>query len=137
MKEPFARVGRGSRSFGVVAHGVAGLTFTFLVARPAAAADTPPDGGAQLQEVVVSAQRREEKLRDVPISAQVINDKDLVQQNLNSLTDLSQTVPSVHIGGAGRSTLLYIRGIGSSENQAFDQSVGTFIDDIYHGRSRV
>lgn len=120
-----------------MAHGVMGIAFTFLIVRPAVATDTPPDGDAQLQEVVVSAQRRQEKLRDVPISAQVISDQELLRQNLNSLADLSQTVPSVHVGSAGRSTLLYIRGIGSSENQAFDQSVGTFIDDIYHGRSRV
>ena len=36
-----------------------------------------------------------------------------------------------------RSNNLYIRGIGSGPNQSFDQSVAIFVDDIYHGRSRV
>jgi outer membrane receptor protein involved in Fe transport len=47
------------------------------------------------------------------------------------------TVPALHIAAAGPSHEMYIRGIGSGQNQSFDQSVGTFIDDIYHGRSRI
>lgn len=94
-------------------------------------------GPEALQEVIVTAQHRMENLQDVPISAQVIGGQVLSEQNLNSLTELSHTVPSVHVGAVGRSTELYIRGIGSGPNQFFDQSVGLFIDDIYHGRSRV
>lgn len=89
-----------------------------------------------LDEVVVTAQMREENLQDVPVSVQVITGDMLEQQNLSSLTGLSLTVPSVHVGsGGGRTTTLYIRGIGSGQNQSFDQSVGTFVDNIYHGRS--
>jgi iron complex outermembrane recepter protein len=42
----------------------------------------------------------------------------------------------VHIDQSARGNEIYIRGIGSGYNQSFDQSVGMFIDDIYHGRSR-
>jgi outer membrane receptor protein involved in Fe transport len=94
------------------------------------------DAGPELTEVVVTAQRRTERLQDVPISAQVVSGQTVVVQNLNTLEDVTEIVPSVHIGANGRSSDMYIRGIGSGENQAFDQSVGTFIDDIYHGRSR-
>lgn len=92
---------------------------------------------ALLEEVVVTAQRRVQNLQDVPISAQVIEGKMLSDQNLNSLTDLSQTIPTVHVGISGRSANMYIRGIGSGESQTFDQSVGLFVDDIYHGRGRI
>lgn len=62
----------------------------------------------------------------------------LVEQNLNSLNDLSESMlPSVHIGSNSRSANLYIRGTGSGESQNFDQSVGIFEDDIYHGRARM
>jgi iron complex outermembrane receptor protein len=90
----------------------------------------------QLTEVVVTAQRRVEKLQDVPISAQVIGKQELAQDNLNSVVDLSSVNPSLEVVESGRSTDYYIRGTGSGEGQAFDQSVPTFEDDIYHGRSR-
>ena len=92
---------------------------------------------SELVDVVVTAQRRAERLQDVPVSVQVVVGDTLARQNLDSLTDVSKTVPSVTVAGAGRSTALFIRGIGSGGNQAFDQSVGLFIDDIYHGRSRM
>jgi iron complex outermembrane receptor protein len=89
-----------------------------------------------VEEIVVTARLREEPLQDVPISAQVVSGEKLGQQNLNSLGDLSELVPSLHVEPVGRSTDIYIRGIGSGNNASFDQSVGTFVDDIYHGRSR-
>jgi iron complex outermembrane receptor protein len=92
---------------------------------------------AQLSEIVVTAQRRPETLQSVPISTQVISGQTLGTQNLNSLVDLSQTVPSVHVSTGAASGDMYIRGIGSGDQQSFDQSVGTFVDDIYHGRARM
>jgi len=89
-----------------------------------------------LQEVTVTAQRRTERLQDVPISVQVVTGQTLAEQNHNSLEDLTQTVPDVHVGPSGATSDMYIRGIGSGGNESFDQSVGLFIDDIYHGRSR-
>jgi iron complex outermembrane receptor protein len=116
--------------------------FALLISSPAAAADTSVGQNtsntqsAQIEEVVVTAQHRMEKLQDVPISAQVIGEQERVQQNVNTLSDLSQTAPAVNIVNGGRTNDMYIRGIGSGQNESFDQSVGTFIDDLYHGRSR-
>src|SRR5258708_5975505 len=99
-------------------------------------ADGPKPSDAQLVEIVVTAQRRSENLQSVPISAQVIGGQQLVNQNLSNLQDLSQIVPSVHVSAGGATSDMYIRGIGSGNQQSFDQSVGTFVDDIYHGRAR-
>lgn len=105
---------------------------------PSSAGSSQQGTGPRLEEIVITAQRRTENLQQVPISAQVIGGQTLSGQNLNSLADLAQTVPSINIGGnAGLSNTLYIRGIGSGVNQDFDQAVGLFIDDVYHGRSRV
>lgn len=90
-----------------------------------------------LEEVFVTAQLRTERLQDVPISVQVVSGENLTEQNLNSLTSVSETVPSVHVGGsAGRINEITIRGVGGGDTQAFDQPVGIFSDGIYHGRSR-
>ena len=97
----------------------------------------PPTGTAsatpQIEEVVVTVQRRQETLQEVPTSAEVVTGETIAQRNLGSLVDLAQTVPSVHISNDGAGGQLFIRGVGSGSNETFDQSVATFVDDIYHG----
>jgi len=101
----------------------------------AQAEDTADSGG--LAEIIVTAQKRAEDLQSVPVSVQVVSGQALSQQNLNSLETLGQTVPSVHVNSTGSGGQIFIRGIGSGTNQTFDQSVGLFIDDVYHGRARM
>lgn len=113
-----------------------------LVASGFAAAETvlnPPDSPkVTLEEVLVTAQKRPERLQDVALSAQVIPGEMLEQHNNLSLEELTQTVPGVHISSGDFSDNLFIRGIGSgSSNPSYDQSVSVFTDDIYHGRSRL
>src|ERR1700736_413741 len=94
----------------------------------------------RLEEIIVTAQKRVENLQSVPISAQVITGKALSEQNLNSLENLTQTVPGVNVttGGGSQGDTLVIRGVGYNSNAAvLEQSVATFEDDIYHGRSRM
>ena len=93
--------------------------------------------GVKLDEVVVSAQKRVENVQTVPISVQVIGAQTLTLQNLNSFEELTETVPGVNIAASGWADSMYIRGVGSGVNNTnFDQSVATFDDDIYHGRSK-
>jgi outer membrane receptor protein involved in Fe transport len=99
------------------------------------AADTE-SSDTQLVEIVVTAQRRSENLQNVPLSAQVIGNAELSERNYNDLQDLSQVTPSLHVSAGGATSDIYIRGIGSGNSQSFDQSVGTFIDDVYFGRAR-
>ena len=89
-----------------------------------------------IEEIVITAQKREESQQRVPLSVQVVDGKTLGDHNINSLTTLSETTPSLHVEPIGRSNDMYLRGIGSGNNSSFDQSVATFEDDIYHGRSR-
>jgi iron complex outermembrane receptor protein len=108
-------------------------------AAPAAPAGNaePHATGNRIEEVIVTAQKRSESLQDVPLSVQVVTGEVLSDRNLNSLADLAQTVPGVHISTGGQANSIYVRGIGSNENSAFEQSVATFVDDIYRGRSRL
>lgn len=106
-------------------------------AQEAPTGQTTDESANVIQEVVITAEKRPESLQTVPISAQVIGSSYLTQQNYNSLTDLAATVPAVHISSGAFSNNLFIRGIGSgSNNPSYDQSVSTFVDDIYFGRSR-
>jgi iron complex outermembrane recepter protein len=96
-----------------------------------------PQATATVQEVIVTAERRAEDVQKVPVSAQVITGQDLALQNQNSLDVMSQTTPGLHVMSDGPNSDMYIRGIGSGGYQSVDQSVSMFVDDIYHGRSRL
>lgn len=131
---------RGRFEFRTIAKGAALGVVGFVaaaapaLAQPSAGDVMPPDG--QIEDIVVTAQRRAESLQRVPISVQVIKDQVFIEQNLTSVVALGRITPSIHVQGSGRSSNFYIRGTGSGESQSFDQSVVTFIDDVYHGRSR-
>lgn len=80
-------------------------------------ADTPanvPPSDAVLQEVIVSAQKREEHLQDVPLSVTALNPETLLQQNNLGAKDYLPQVPGVALDqvGAGQDQLT-IRGIAT------------------------
>ena len=102
---------------------------------PAKAADAGADS-LQLEEVVVTARKRTEPLQSVPISATVVTGAAVSNENISSIQDLTRTLPSVQLAQGSTSNRQIIRGIGSGDNPSFEQSVGTFVDDVYHGRSR-
>src|SRR5258708_9940752 len=87
----------------------------------------PPsaDESGRVRDIVVTAQRRRENLQTVPISAQVVTGVQRLKDNLNSLNDVAETTPSIHIGNNGHSSELFVRGIGSGVNHTFAQSVST------------
>ncbi len=87
-----------------------------------------------LEEIVVTAQKREERLQDVPISVVAIGGEQIQALSLDNLEDLTAYTPNVTITKAATGDQLFIRGIGSGFNPGFEQSVGTFIDGVYHGR---
>ena len=97
-------------SFASAASGV--ITLTMCAA--AAAQESSSDHAAELEQVIVAAQRRSQNLQDVPISALVTSGEQLGLRNNNDLNELSQTVPAVYIGTDGRSMDVYMRGIGAS-----------------------
>ena len=80
------------------------------------AAAVPATGNAQtkLGEVVVTAQKREERIVDIPMSVSVLNQKSLETRGIRSLQDISFAVPGVamRVDGPG-SYELYMRGVGN------------------------
>lgn len=94
-------------------------------------------GSAVLEEIVVTSQKREQNLADVPISVNVIDSERMATANINKIADITEFVPNMTMTETGISTQMYIRGIGSGNNQGFEQSVGQYIDGIYYGRQQL
>lgn len=91
-----------------------------------------------LEEIVVTANRREQSLQEVPMSVSAFTSEFFKNSGVNDLAGLEQYTPSLKItpGTDSRSTSIRIRGIGSvGTNVGIDPSVGMFIDGVYQGRA--
>lgn len=89
-----------------------------------------------LEEIIVTAQKRQQSLQDVPVSVSVVSGETLGTQSIDDLADLSRSVPNLSVGNAALNNLVFVRGIGSGSNIGFEQSVGLFVDDVYLSRVR-
>ncbi|HEU4624784.1 MAG TPA: TonB-dependent receptor [Steroidobacteraceae bacterium] len=108
-----------------------------LLATPAFAAD--PDQGGGLEEVVVSAQFREEKLQSTPIAISAFTAENLEVRGIDTVTDLDAFVPNAVIqplgAGWGATMAAFIRGVGLGDNiLSFEPGVPIYVDDVYIGR---
>lgn len=90
----------------------------------------------QLEEVIVTAQKRAENLQDVPISVSTMSGEKIQDNTILNFAALADFVPSLHIAEASVNTNIYMRGIGSGNNRGFEQSVGMYLDGVYLGRGR-
>lgn len=87
---------------------------------------------AQVSEVVVTAQKREERLLDVPVQVTTVGADTLTKQNLVQLQDFYTRIPGLQYSG-GRVTQLSIRGINSGG--IANPTVAILVDDVQFGGS--
>lgn len=90
-----------------------------------------------IEEVVVTAQFREQNLQDTPIAITALNASMLAARGHASVIDVAASAPSVTLqpasAGMGNSIAASIRGIGQYDfNLAMEPGVGIYIDDVYH-----
>jgi len=98
--------------------------------------ETDP-ASAQGNEIIVTAQKREQRLIDVPISIIAKTGAELQNAGLNDFNDVAARVPNLLINDTPANKQIIIRGIGTTGNSfSFEQSVALFVDGIYGGRNR-
>ncbi|MDC0404444.1 TonB-dependent receptor, partial [Porticoccaceae bacterium] len=93
--------------------------------------------GATLEEVVVTARKREESLQEIPVAASVFSAAALEMRSATDVADLTASAPSVSYQdrAGGHQTSISIRGIASDvRNIGIDDSVGVYVDGVYIGR---
>jgi iron complex outermembrane receptor protein len=85
-----------------------------------------------MAEIVVTAQKREENLQDVPISISAFSGDELEARGVTSPTALAAITPGLTYNNLVGYSLVYIRGVGSDAFEpTADQSVATYIDGVY------
>ena len=99
-------------------------------------------GFTELEEIVVTARRREESLQDTPVAVTVVTAQMLERMQIEGTTDLGKIAPNLQFHSYGTLTgnnsaaQVFIRGIGQTDaTPAVDPGVGLYIDDVYMGRS--
>jgi len=107
----------------------AGLLLAGAASLTSAGAYAQQDEGV-LEEILVTAQKRQESLQDVPVSVAVVTGDRLEEIGIDNLDDLAPYVPNFSKGESGASSIIRIRGIATGSNPAFEQSVVLFADDI-------
>jgi iron complex outermembrane recepter protein len=117
---------------GVLSLGLANVGFS---AEPSAPSHAVTSADTGLEEVVVTAQRRSEDLRNVPISMTAITPEQLETFHLQDLASLPMVTPDLNFTQGINFTQTYIRGIGSGlVNAGLEGPVATYIDGGYVSR---
>jgi len=106
---------------------------TFVVVTDAQAQQEEP---RMLEEIVVTAAYREQGMQDVPVSVSAVTGDMMSATAIQKAEDIQFLVPNFTLTETGIGTNAFIRGIGSGINQAFEQSVGTYVDGVYLGRAQ-
>ncbi len=100
-------------------------------------ADDAPEGALLLDDVVVTAQKREQSIQDVPVSITAFDSEQLEAAKVRDLGDLTVGIPNVSFDeiGTSRGTANFsIRGLGiNSSIPTIDPTVGVFVDGVYMG----
>jgi iron complex outermembrane receptor protein len=118
----------------IVASAVSLLSSPSLLAQTA---DEEENG--QLEEVIVTATKREESIYEVPIAITAFTQEAIERQGITDLTDIGKFVPNLNVTGfsAGHTSSVnpFIRGIGLQDHLiTTDPGVGVYVDGVYLGR---
>lgn len=90
--------------------------------------------GYFIEEVIVTAQKQAENIRDVPISITALNEDFLNEAGITDVGELSRAVPNLVINASPYTGYVAMRGLGSGNNKGFERSVALVIDGVYYGR---
>lgn len=107
-----------------------------LTATPTIAQETQADTSGQIEEIVVTAQFREQNLQDTPIAITAVNAAMLEARGQVTIDQVAAQAPNVTLAPQGQQNgagmVAFIRGVGQIDfNYALEPGVGIYVDDVY------
>lgn len=91
-----------------------------------------------LEEVIVTAQKREQNMQDVPVAVTAFSADDLNNAGVQDVTEVQKSAPNVTMQvsrGTNTTLTAYVRGIGQADPLwGFEPGVGLYVDDVYLAR---
>lgn len=91
---------------------------------------------SQVEDVIVTAQRRDQNLQDVPVTLTVLGGEEIEEARIQAVQDVVQRTPGLQFDAYPSSEpRISVRGVASSDRGAGgDPSSAVFVDEIYYGR---
>jgi len=115
-------------------------------AQPASGAQTsaatdpkaPAAAATDVNEIIVTAQFRGERLQETPLAITAVGAAQIEQKGLTRVTDITNSAPNVVMKPSGSvygpAATIFIRGVGQTDSSfAADPGVGIYVDDVYRG----
>ena len=103
------------------------------------AAEAQEQASGLVEEVIVTATKREESIQDVPIAVSAFSGEDLSARGAEDIFGLMEVAPSMVVtssNSTSNGSTLRIRGVGTTgNNPGLEAAVGTFIDGVYRSRA--
>ncbi|MFT6890160.1 MAG: iron complex outermembrane receptor protein [Halioglobus sp.] len=125
---------------------IAGMVTAALMAAPYALPSYGQDKeagiSALMEEIVVTARKREEGVQDIPIAVSAFSGKSLEARGITKIDGVADIIPNMTFsnintnGGGGSNASVYIRGVGQTDFiPSADPGVGIYVDGVYLARS--
>ena len=99
---------------------------------------SPVASFAQIEEIVVTAERREVSAQDAPVAVTALSPQDLEQKQIRNIRDLQHQIPNLSLSnnvGTASGARIFLRGVGEDESRApADPAIGVYVDGVYLGR---
>lgn len=111
-------------------------TVVYLAVWPVQTLSQDYASGYELEEIIVTATKRETSLQEIPMAVQAVTGEQMANQGIGNLDQLAASTPGLQVGDGLLTTNIAMRGMGSQPERGFEQSVGMFIDGLYMPRSR-
>ena len=95
-----------------------------------------------LEEIIVTAQKREESLQDTPVAVTAFTSTAIENKGIDNISDLAEFTPNLvfdttsPVSGLSSGAVVFIRGIGNTDfSLTTDPGVGLYVDGVYMSRS--
>lgn len=94
----------------------------------------PMSALAQIEEIIVTAQKRAESAQDVPISIQAMSGESLANAGITNSDDLGMVTPGLNVQQSGVGNTIFLRGLGNQDATGGQEgSVGVYVDGLWYG----
>lgn len=125
------------RNLAAIGSSVSALALGICGSSSAFAQNGETDRPQGIQDIVVTAQKIEQNLQDIPVAVTALNQQALENAQITSLNDLAGQAPnlSMQTGSSSSQPVIVMRGIiGANTANGTDSPIATYVDGIYHSR---